>query len=74
MLAKLKLWIGGVLLAASIVFGAWVAGNSNGKSAAEIERQKQAAESLRKARSIEQKADASPIGDVRARIAGRMRD
>jgi hypothetical protein len=74
MLAKIKLWIAGAALAASIVIGAFFAGNINGKTAAKASQEKQAAESLRKARTIEKASDDLPIADVRKRIAGRLRD
>lgn len=74
MFAKLKLWIAGAALAVSIVVGAYFSGSINGKTAAKANQEKQAAESLRKARTIEKEADDLPIADVRKRIAGRLRD
>lgn len=74
MLTKLKLWIAGAALAVSIIAGAFFSGRVNGTAAAKADREKQAAESLRKARNIEKASDALPINDIRARIAGRMRD
>lgn len=74
MFAKLKLWIMGAVLAASIVLGAYFAGGINGKTSAKADMEKQAAESLRKARKIEQASDDLPIADIRKRIASRVRD
>lgn len=74
MFAKFKLWIMGAALAVSIVVGAFFAGGINGKNAAKAALEKQANESLRKARKIEQTAASMPISDVRKRIAGRLRD
>ncbi len=74
MFAKIKVWIMGAALAVSIVVGAFFAGGINGKTAAKARQEKQAAESLRKARKIEQDAAKMPIDRVRERIAGRLRD
>lgn len=74
MFAKIKVWIMGAALAVSIVIGAFFAGGISGKTAAKARQEKQAAESLRKARKIERDAAKMPIDRVRERIAGRLRD
>lgn len=74
MIARLKLWFAGAALAVSVLFAAYFSGKVNGKSAVAMAAHKQAAESLRKAKSIEKASDKLPIDGVRDRIAKRVRD
>lgn len=74
MLAKIKVWIAGAAMVVALIIGAFFSGSLNGKKAAEVRREKQAADSLRKARKIESEAASMPIDRVRARIGERLRD
>lgn len=74
MITKIRLWITGAAIAVAIVIGAFFAGGINGKTSAKAEHDRQAAESLRRAREIEKASDDSHIDVVRSRIAKRLRD
>lgn len=74
MIARIKGYILAAAVVVAIVIGAFFSGKVNGRAAHEAETRKQEADALRKARKIEQEANAMPIDDVRKRIASRLRD
>lgn len=74
MLARIKTWLAAIGFAVALIAGAYASGRINGKAARKAEAHKEAAETLRKARQIENESNALPIDVVRERIAGRMRD